>query len=40
MLIFTNYSTSTIGVQALDADGGLDGPLNCSGHRRGPETER
>jgi len=41
LLIFTNYSTSTIGVQALDAAGGFAGqvellPLSGSG----PETER
>jgi 6-phosphogluconolactonase (cycloisomerase 2 family) len=41
LLIFTNYSTSTIGVQTLDADGAFDGPLELvplTGS--GPETER
>jgi 6-phosphogluconolactonase (cycloisomerase 2 family) len=41
LLIFTNYSTSTIGVQNLDADGGFDGALELlrlTGS--GPETER
>lgn len=41
LLIFTNYSTSTIGVQSLDAAGGFDGELELlrlTGS--GPETER
>ena len=41
LLIFTNYSTSTIGVQSLDAEGGFEGPLELlrlTGS--GPEIER
>ena len=41
LLIFTNYSTSTIGVQNLDAEGGFNGELELlrlTGS--GPETER
>lgn len=41
VLIFTNYTTSTLGLQRLGADGGFDGPvalLKLSGG--GPELER
>ncbi len=41
LLIVTNYSTSTIGVQNLDADGGFDGALELvrlTGS--GPDTDR
>ncbi|MFZ5675596.1 MAG: lactonase family protein [Pseudomonadota bacterium] len=41
LLLFANYTTSTIGVQRLDAGGGFDGPVDLvrlTGS--GPETER
>jgi 6-phosphogluconolactonase len=41
LLLFANYTSSTIGVQRLDAKGGFDGPVDLvrlTGS--GPETER
>lgn len=41
LLLFANYTSSTIGVQRLDAKGSFDGPVDLVRLRgSGPETER
>ena len=41
LLLFANYTSSTIGVQRLDTQGGFDGPIDLVRLRgSGPETER